>query len=190
MFRTRLISGAALLIFTAACSQGSSTSTAGSASSSAAVKPTEIVLPLNFSTHMNGHEVEVTPRETNAQGQLIMKVSSDRTSIDYKLTASNIENVVVSHIHQGVPNVAGPAVVFLFGPVAAGGGRHDGVLASGTFTKANLVGALAGKELSDLLNLIESGNAYVNVHTNDGIDPINTGPGDFPGGEIRGQVVK
>ena len=33
-----------------------------------------------------------------------------------------------------------------------------------------------------------SGNAYVNVHTNDGVDPPNTGPGDFPGGEIRGQV--
>jgi hypothetical protein len=35
---------------------------------------------------------------------------------------------------------------------------------------------------------IESGNTYVNVHTNDGIAPANTGPGDFPGGEIRGQV--
>jgi hypothetical protein len=28
----------------------------------------------------------------------------------------------------------------------------------------------------------------VNVHTNDGIDPTNTGAGDFPGGEIRGQI--
>ena len=36
--------------------------------------------------------------------------------------------------------------------------------------------------------LIENGNAYVNVHTNDGVAPVNTGPGDFPGGEIRGQV--
>jgi hypothetical protein len=26
------------------------------------------------------------------------------------------------------------------------------------------------------------------VHTNDGVPPINTGPGDFPGGEIRGQI--
>jgi hypothetical protein len=26
------------------------------------------------------------------------------------------------------------------------------------------------------------------VHTNDGVAPTNTGPGDFPGGEIRGQV--
>jgi hypothetical protein len=26
------------------------------------------------------------------------------------------------------------------------------------------------------------------VHTNDGVAPTNTGPGDFPGGEIRGQI--
>src|SRR5262249_21762909 len=32
------------------------------------------------------------------------------------------------------------------------------------------------------------GNTYVNVHTNDGVPPANTGPGDFPGGEIRGQI--
>jgi len=28
----------------------------------------------------------------------------------------------------------------------------------------------------------------MNVHTDDGVAPANTGPGDFPGGEIRGQV--
>jgi hypothetical protein len=27
----------------------------------------------------------------------------------------------------------------------------------------------------------------VNVHTNDFVDPPSTGPGNFPGGEIRGQ---
>jgi hypothetical protein len=33
---------------------------------------------------------------------------------------------------------------------------------------------------------MRTGNAYVNVHTNDGVGAVNTGPGDFPGGEIRG----
>jgi hypothetical protein len=37
-----------------------------------------------------------------------------------------------------------------------------------------------------LIALIQSGNAYVNVHTSDG--SANPGPGNFPGGEIRGQV--
>jgi hypothetical protein len=35
---------------------------------------------------------------------------------------------------------------------------------------------------------IGSGATYVNVHTNDGVPPPDTGPEDFPGGEIRGQI--
>ncbi len=72
------------------------------------------------------------------------------------------------------------------GPLGAG--RMDGVLAEGTITAANLVGPLAGHPLSDLVAAIQAGNAYVNIHTNDGVAPANTGPGDFPGGEIRGQL--
>ena len=45
------------------------------------------------------------------------------------------------------------------------------------------------KTLADVLDRIREGNAYVNVHTSDGnTTPPNQGPGDFPGGEIRGQV--
>ena len=32
------------------------------------------------------------------------------------------------------------------------------------------------------------GNAYVNVHEDDGVGDPNSGPGDFPGGEIRAQM--
>jgi hypothetical protein len=62
------------------------------------------------------------------------------------------------------------------------------VLATGTITAANLVGPLAGHPLSDLIAAMSTGNAYVNVHTNDGVGAPNSGPGDFPGGEIRSQV--
>ena len=55
-------------------------------------------------------------------------------------------------------------------------------------TAADLVGPLAGQPLSALIDAIDAGNIYVNVHTNDFVDPPNTGAGDFPGGEIRGQV--
>jgi hypothetical protein len=79
-------------------------------------------------------------------------------------------------------------VVFLFGPAPAGGGRFDGVLATGTITEANFVGPLAGQPFSVLIDEMLAGNTYVNVHTNDGIDPPNTGPGDIPGGEVRGQI--
>jgi hypothetical protein len=38
------------------------------------------------------------------------------------------------------------------------------------------------------VDALDTGNAYVNLHTNDGVDGTNTGPGDFPGGEIRADV--
>ena len=72
------------------------------------------------------------------------------------------------------------------GPLGAG--RTDGVLVEGSFTAANLTGPLAGQPLSALIAAMDSGNAYLNFHTNDGVAPTNTGPGDFPGGEIRGDI--
>ena len=117
-----------------------------------------------------------------------LRVSRDGTTVSYTLMATNIENVVAAHIHLGQPSENGPVVVFLYGPAAPGGGRQTGVLSDGSFTSANFVGPLAGDPMSDLINAIAAGNAYVNVHTNDGVAPIDTGPGDFPGGEIRGQL--
>jgi len=141
----------------------------------------------NSRTHLSGDE-EVPVRITNAQGQAIFKLSDDGTELSYKLIVANIDNVVQAHIHLGQPGVNGNIVVFLYGLVPPGGGRTDGVLAEGTITSANLINDLAGQPLSVLVAQMEAGNAYVNVHTNDGVAPINTGPGDFPGGEIRGQI--
>ena len=141
----------------------------------------------NFAVHLSGDE-EVPAVATWAQGQVIFHLSKDGSELHYKLIVANIDNVVASHIHVGPAGVNGPVVAFLAGPFPAGGGRTDGVLAEGTITAANLVGPLAGHPLSDLIAAMETGNAYVNVHTNDGVAPPNTGPGDFPGGEIRGQI--
>jgi hypothetical protein len=152
--------------------------------------PSAVTVPLNFQTHLNGAE-EVPVRETHAQGQAIFQLEGDELS--YKLIAANIENVFQAHIHMGSAGANGAVVVWLYpstapaaGPV--GGGRHDGILATGTITAANLVGPLLNRPLSELIAAIENGTAYVNVHTSDGVAPANTGPGDFPGGEIRGQL--
>ena len=144
----------------------------------------------NYSVHASG-DLEVPIRDTNAQGQAIFHLSKDGESLDYKLIASNIENVFQAHIHMAPAGTNGGIVVWLYpstapAPGPLGSGRHDGVLAEGTITAANLVGALVGQDLDALLAALDSGNAYVNVHTNDGVAPTNTGPGDFPGGEIRG----
>jgi hypothetical protein len=131
---------------------------------------------------------EVPARPSRGRGVAIFHLNDAGDELSYKLIASNIENVVQSHIHLAPFGVNGPIVVFLFGPVGAGGGRTDGVLAEGTITAADFVGPLAGHAFSELLDAIRSGGAYVNVHTNDGVGDINTGAGDFPGGEIRGQI--
>jgi len=145
----------------------------------------------NFSVHATG-ALEVPVRDTGAQGQATFKLSKDGESLSYKLNVANIENVIMAHIHQGLPGVPGDIVVWLYPSTApgvlapAGGGRISGRIASGTITADDLVGPLDGADLSDLVELLQSGGAYVNVHTNDGVGDPNTGPGDFPGGEIRG----
>jgi hypothetical protein len=136
----------------------------------------------NFRASLKGRN-EVPPVDTNAQGQAILKVSKDETSVDYKLIVANIEDVTQAHIHCGAEGVNGPVVVFLFGFVA-GGVDVNGVLSEGSFTNANILprpdspecpGGVAN--LDDLLAKIRSGDAYVNVHTV-----------AWPGGEIRGQL--
>jgi hypothetical protein len=146
-----------------------------------------------WSQHANG-SMEVPARDTQGQGQGIFKLSDDGSSIDYKLIASNIENVFMAHIHMAAPGVNGQIVVWLYPGTAVGvqgplgAGRTDGVLVEGSFTAADLTGPLAGQPLSALVAAMDGGNAYLNFHTNDGVVPTNTGPGDFPGGEIRGDI--
>ena len=143
-------------------------------------------------------ENEVMPagvvNTSRAVGNAIFQLSDDGQELSYKLIVANIENVFQAHIHQGAVGSNGGIVVWLYpstAPVAGplGQGRIQGVIAEGVITRANLVNALKDKELSDLLALITSEQAYVNVHTNDGVAPTNTGPGDYPGGELRGQLL-
>jgi CHRD domain-containing protein len=199
-------------IFAGACSSDSARSP---------TRPQELSLPLvtesaqhagtphNHSVHLSGDEEPLplppapTPGDSNAQGQAIFHIADDGLSFDYKLIASNIENIVQAHIHCGPSGVNGPIVVWLFpsptavAPLTGPTGRHDGVLVQGTVESggpnhvrpaadsATCPGGVA--TFADVLRQLRSGNAYVNVHTNDGVAPTNTGPGDFPGGEIRGQ---
>jgi hypothetical protein len=148
----------------------------------------------NWSNHANGSQ-EVPARPSQGQGQAIFHLSKDGQSIDYKLIASNIENVFMAHIHSQVPGQNGPIVVWLYpstavAPGPLGAGRTDGVLVEGTITAANIAPtAPAGYTFAQLLADMRGGHAYVNFHTNDGVGGVNTGPGDFPGGEIRADLT-
>jgi glucose/arabinose dehydrogenase len=140
----------------------------------------------HFAARLTGSE-EVPARETRAQGHASFQLSKDGTELSFRLVAANIANVVGAHIHLAPAGENGAVVVNLL-PVAPDGGRFSGVLATGTITAADLVGPLAGQPLSALVEAMAAGDAYVNVHTDDGEPPADTGPGDFPGGEIRGQI--
>lgn len=150
----------------------------------------------NLGTPLSAAE-EVMPagvvNNSNARGNAIFHLNADGTELSYKLIVANISNVFQAHIHRAAAGSNGGIVVWLYPSTATtpgptGQGRIQGVIAEGVITSANLIGSLAGQPLSALVTLISDGGAYVNVHTNDGVAPTNTGPGDFPGGEIRGQI--
>lgn len=143
--------------------------------------------PTNFIAHLTGDN-EIPANASLGQGQVLFQLNPAGTELSYRLISSNIENVVASHIHLGPVDDNGPVVQFLFGSVPPGGGAQNGVLATGTIDGSALAGPLAGMGLGALIDAMVAGDTYVNVHTNDGVDPTNTGPGDIPGGEIRGQV--
>ena len=164
----------------------------------------------NFSVHLTGDQEPTpvppapSPQDSQAQGQAIIKIAEDQLSFDYKLIAANIDNVVQAHIHCGPRGVNGGIFIWLFPsvtsttPLTGPTGPQDGVLAEGTVVSgatlnvrpvaASAVCPGGVANFADALSKIRSGNAYVNVHTNDGVAPTNTGPGDFPGGEIRAQL--
>ena len=156
---------------------------------------------VNLRTHMTGPEEvftptppsTATPADSRAQGEAIFRVHQvgSTVTVDFQLIASNIDNVIMSHIHCGLAGANGPIKMWLYpvigtsgAPAPSGAGPQNGVLASGTF---NATGVTC-PDGSALIDAIRAGRTYVNVHTNDGVGATNTGPGDFPGGEIRGQL--
>jgi hypothetical protein len=159
---------------------------------------------VNLGTHLTGAE-EVftpsmpggpTPADSPAQGQAIFRVNEGGSSVDFRLIASNIDNVIMAHIHCGAAGTNGPVRMWLspvVGPAGApgpsGSGPQNGVLATGTFSPAGVTcpASAVGTDMP-LLDAMRAGLTYVNVHTNDGVGSANSGPGDFPGGEIRGQI--
>jgi CHRD domain len=148
---------------------------------------------LRFETDLAGI-AEVPARVTGAEGEAEFRLNDEGTEIRFKLKVEEITNVWMAHIHMAPAGANGPIVVWLFPkgatapPAQSIPGEFDGRLAEGVITAADLVGPLAGKSLHDLAAAMQAGNTYVNVHTNDLVAPPNTGPGDFPGGEIRGQL--
>ena len=159
---------------------------AGSSSSSSSSLPSA-VSGKHFSAVLTGDN-EVPPVNTDATGKIKLFANPQQSTLDYQISISDLNGVVTgAHIHKGSIGTNGPVVATLkTGNTFAGasastsgtdGGGSTSTSVSGTITSADLKGPLAGKQVTDLIRLIEDGKAYVNVHTHQNSN-----------GEIRGQL--
>lgn len=132
----------------------------------------------NPAVHLSGRQV-APPTESGAQGEAKFQLSEDGNSLSYKVIGANLDNVMQAHIHGGTKGTNGPVIVNLYPatPPILSLGRVNGPFAEGTITAADFVGPAVGYPLSALLEAMEAGEVYVDIHTN-----------RYPAGEIRGQM--
>ena len=129
----------------------------------------------NFRAQCQGGN-EVPSVDSNGQCQANFKLLDNGAGLQYRLIVANIEAVTQAHIHLAPAGQNGGVVAFLFGFVPEGE-TVNGMLAQGVLTDSDLIGALAGMTIADLVAELEKGDAYVNVHTQ-----------SIPSGEVRGQI--
>ena len=137
-----------------------------------------------FRATLTGTAERPTPRDTDAEGTA--EFTFRRDTLFWTIEMGDIDNVVAAHIHIGGVNEAGGIILALTPPVSDT--EIENFIAREDFEAP--AAPNAGVTFDGLLDLMRSGGSYVNVHTDDGVDPPNSGPGDFPGGEIRGQIAK
>lgn len=127
-----------------------------------------------FVATMTGANERPTPNTSTATGTATYVLTGNLLS--YVVTVNGLTAPASgAHIHVGASTVAGPIVV----PYTVSA-TQNGVVSTGTidltFPIASGNSTITGDSLKVLLN---NGNAYTNVHNS-----------SFPGGEIRGQIIK
>ena len=120
---------------------------------------------------------EVPPHETKATGTATFNAMGTN-SISYTVHVKDMQMVTTAHIHQGKAGENGPVVAAVLYTTNTPSAMTNGVLTPRNYYSTNLEGPLQGKQITDLIDMINSGGAYANVHTTAN-----------PMGEIRGQIV-
>ncbi len=140
--------------------------------------PAALAQKTKFTATLSGKD-QVPAVDTSAKGEATFQLNSAGDALTYTITVTDIEDASAAHIHMAPVGKNGQPVVMLYptdvSPAKAG--KYSGVLATGTITAASLIGPLHGKTVADLVEQINAGNTYVNVHTK-----------AHAGGEIRGQI--
>ncbi|TYL39681.1 CHRD domain-containing protein [Natronococcus pandeyae] len=119
--------------------------------------------------------------ETDASGLAVFQHRDDE--LTFALTLANIENTFMSHVHEDEP--LGPVAVWLHDFETQDEelveGPFTGLLDAGTITddviQAGRVPEAESQTVQQLVEKIEAGETYVNVHTE-----------EYPGGELAGQI--
>jgi hypothetical protein len=149
-----------------------------------------------FSAQLSGAQ-EVPPNASTATGIASLVLNDAQTALTYSITvsgldftgsqsASTADNLVAAHIHApAVPGTNGPVVFGFFGAPFNDNNPNDVVV---TPFAAGVGGTISGKwdapegndtNLGAQIPNLLAGLAYLNFHTV-----------QFPGGEIRGQILR
>ncbi len=128
----------------------------------------------NYGTKLSGAN-EVPSVISGAKGIAKFNFSNDGSSASFQVNVNKIEDVLFSHIHFAKAGANGGVVYTLRMDKAEG--PVSGVYAKGEIMADNFSGQLMGGDLMILKEAFRTGNAYVNVHSD-----------EFPSGELRGQV--
>lgn len=129
-----------------------------------------------FEADLNGaNEFPALPAPTTATGHATLTALGNVLS--WQVEVTGINNVNIGHIHFGAAGTGGGVMVNL-NPTP------------GDYPTTTIIAEGSAVVDDSVLVHMRAGNAYVNIHTSDPSNAANNTPGDFPGGEIRGQTRK
>lgn len=116
---------------------------------------------------------EVPAVSTEATGRAVVRLT-ESGAVKARFRATNTSGVTAAHIHMGAPGENGPVVAVLYSDPD---GTRSTLRDASVIAAADLMGPLEGMSVAALWDLIESREAYINVHS----------IGE-PAGELRGNL--
>ena len=141
----------------------------------------------NFSARLSGYNEAPKTLSTEGFGFIRVKIDERNETLRYTLRYDDLEGAVTqAHIHFGAVALTGGISVWLCGnppltPPAGTPTCPESGTVSGTLDAADVVGpateGIAAGEFDELIDAIEAGKAYANVHSE-----------LYQPGEIRGQL--